>query len=199
MAQLQKIKQLKPFLAPRRPIFIDPDTGRTITAKTRPELIQKIVTYRAQNELEPIENLNLVLENYWCCLPENKPVCEEVTLKRGWLGYLKGGLTLIKTMLYNNFVPQEEADRRANICVNCPQNIKDIEKSPAIAWSDDIAEHVIGERKSKYHDELGNCRVCSCLLKAKVWYTDEPGLSKEEVSLLPSFCWQHPNNWKPVK
>lgn len=182
---------MKPFMAPRRPVFIDPDTHRRIVGKTKVELVQKIVTYRAQNDLEPIENLDMVLDNYWANLPENKGLTEDVTLERGLLTYLKGGLTLVKTMLFPQFVSTEVADTRAEICVDCPKNIFPEDKGAFASWADDIAEHATGNRKSKYHDELGNCAVCSCNLRALVHYGGKfDPESEEDLKQYPDFCWK---------
>ena len=189
MARLSTLKRLKLNFAPNKVSWIDPDTQREFNAATRPELIQKIVNYRAQNNLETIENLNLVLENYWCSLPENCDLCEEVKLERGWMTYLKGAFTLVKTIAYGEYATQEEADRRSDICVSCPHNINP-DKTNWQNWADEITEHAIGDRKSKNHDKLFNCEVCSCVMKSKVWYADKIELTKEELIQMPDFCWQ---------
>lgn len=188
---LSKIRRFKPFLAPRRISWIDPDTQRRFIARNKGELVQKIVTYRVQNELPPIENMNLVLENYWASLVENKHLTEEVTLERGWMTYLKGGITLIKTMLFDAYVAQEEADRRSDICVDCPHNVNP-KKNTWDTWADATAEHTIGDRRSKNHDKIFNCEICTCLLRSKVWIDEPLELSKEEIMQLPDFCWQRP-------
>lgn len=188
MKNLSIIKRLKNFTAPRRISWIDPDTGRKFIAKTRAELTQKIVTYRAQNELEPIENLNLVLENYWCNLPENKHLCNEATLERGWMTYLKGGLVLVKTMLFDSYVDQNEADLRSSICAKCEYNQKP-QKNNIDTWVDAVVEHQIGDLRSKHHDELHNCAVCSCVLKSKVWSGESASHDDEENKQLPNHCW----------
>lgn len=176
-------------MAPFRISWKDPDTGRRFIAKTRVELIQKIVTYRAQNELEPIENLNLVLENYWCHLRENKHLCTDATLERGWKTYLKGGINLVKTMLFNSYVDQETADKRSEICASCPMNIVP-SKTNWETWADDVAEHTIGDRKSKFHDKLNSCQVCTCVMKSKVWIGEKLEFTPDELSKFPNFCWQ---------
>lgn len=189
MAKLAIIRRLKPFLAPRKIRFIDPDTLYKYRANTRTELVQKIVTYRAQNELPPIENLDLALEHFWCSMPENKHLCHDVTLERGWMTYLKGGLNLIKTVIFDKVVPLEEAERRASICAGCPHNVNP-NKANWDKWADEIAEHAVGDKKTSFHQKLFNCEVCTCNLRAKVFYDGPMDLDKEEKEKLPSFCWQ---------
>jgi hypothetical protein len=193
-------KRLLPYLAPHKIAFQDPDTGRKFIAKTKAELIQKIVTYRAQNELPEIEHLNIVLENYWCSLPENNGICEEAKLERGLLAYLNGGISLVKNMLYPKFATQEEAERRAAICVTCPHNVIPgetvEEKKGFLKWSDDLAYHAIGDRKTPYDESLGNCQICTCPLRPKVFWGRKIELPKDhEIQTIPE-CWQRRENQK---
>lgn len=188
---------MKPFHAPKRPLFIDPDTGHKFWGKTKVELVQKIVTYRAQNELEPIENLDLVLQDYWCSLPENKWKCIDVRLERGLMKYLKGGISLVKNMIYPKFCSQEEAERRAFICMSCPHNV-DREKPEFMQWSDEIAVHAVGDRKTTFDKGLGSCAICTCPLRSKVHYGGKIELPPEEEAKLIPECWQRRENQKEL-
>lgn len=181
-------KKLQSFTGPVRYEFTDPDTGFYYKAPDLKSLIQHIVTYRSQNELEPIENLDVVLENYWCQKPVNSSNCCEVELKRGFLGYLKGGIALTKMMLFKTTVPKAEADRRASICVGCPKNI--IPSPEYKSWADDLAEQMVGDLKSSYHDQLGHCECCSCLLRAAVFYKGDMHVTRKEKKCMPDFCWK---------
>lgn len=184
----------KPFEASSVFQFPDPDTGRMHTAHTRAELVATIVNYRIQNRLAPIVRLDLVLNNYLCTLPINAGKCAPQPLKRGFMQYIKGGLALIEQLYYGdaNMVSQAEADRRAQICINCSCNVFP-DRDMFIKWSDDLALHTIGDRKSAVHDKLGNCDGCSCPLRCKVWYKGPFNLSPEEKDKMktcnPS-CWQ---------
>jgi len=180
----------KPFQGSKEHVFIDPDTQHQYKANSRKELVQMIVSYRSQNKLSKLDLLDAVLDNYQCKLPMNSGMCETNNkLQRGVLAYIKGGLALLKQMAFKKFVTQEIADARAEICIKCPYNIFP-DKGNFVKWTDEIALHSIGEKRSKYHDELGSCEICSCILKAKVFYSGELDLTKEEVEKLPHFCWQ---------
>lgn len=156
-------------------------------------LVKHILSYRAQNGLPPIEALDRVLENYWCNLPENVGACESVEIERGWLAYIHGGIALLRQMFYRAVVDQETADRRAAQCMACPFNVFP-DKVGFLKWSDDIAEQSVGSKRAKHHDKLGNCEVCSCCLKAKVWYDKKNGaltFPKEQLELMAGVdCWQ---------
>lgn len=69
--------------------------------------------------------------------------------------------------------PQEVAQARANVCMECPANFKG-------AWSIStaIASVIHAQRQKKLEmklrvdgeDKLGTCTVCRCPLFLKVWY-----------------------------
>lgn len=188
-----RLLKFKPFSGPKRFVFKDPDTGHDYLEATERDLIRRIVSYRAQNNLQPITHLDIVLQHYWCGLKENQGECEPCEpLKRGLLAYLRGGIALIDNVWYGEKarVGQTEADRRGALCVKCPYNVFP-DKGPFIRWSDMLAEHSVGEARSLYHDSLGNCEVCSCTLKAKVWYKGDMGLTEEQkLKMKKVNCWQ---------
>lgn len=171
--------------------FVDPDTQRKFTAESRESLVRQIVKYRAQNELEPIENLHMVLDHYLCTLPINSGKCRsQTTLRRGIAATVKGGVMLWKSLMYKKVVSQEEADRRAAICVACPHNVFP-DRGAFVRWADQLAEASVGKKRSVHHDLLGNCDICSCPLRAKVFFAGDPGLSEDDVSRMRAVgCWQ---------
>lgn len=185
--------KFKPFVGPAEYTFKDPDTGYLFKETSRKSLFSRIVAYRAQNNLPPIEELALVVESYLCSLPVHQGLCTPVgPLKRGLLSYFKGGVALATNLWYNKVVSKEEADRRGAICVKCPLNVFP-DKGPFVAWSDSIAEASVGSLRSKYHEELGNCEGCSCPLRAKVFYGGTIKLTVSEATTMKNSnpkCWQ---------
>jgi hypothetical protein len=183
--------KFNPLSTPSRFEFKDPDVpNKTYKADSYQSLYKLIRGYRSQNELPEIPYLEVVVEHYLCSLPENKGRClPRPKLKRGLIPTIRGGIALIASVLYSSFVPQSKADERSAICAKCPHNIFP-DKGPFIKWSDDIAEAAVGKRKSKYHDKIGNCQICSCPLRAKVWYNGKLEFSEEQLEKFPEFCWQ---------
>lgn len=182
--------KFKPFDGPSRFTFKDPDTGSTFEEKTKLELIRRIAVYRQQNNLEPIEHISYVLESYWCTLPENEGKCVPATLDRGFLGYLKGGIALVKQMLYKKFATQEVADKRSEQCSLCRYNVFP-DKGVFLKWSEDVAVASVEGRRSKKHTELGMCDVCTCPLKAKVWWSGSIKIEDGWVAPMKEVdCWQ---------
>jgi hypothetical protein len=175
-------------------VFQDPDTGATFNAKDKESLISIINNYRTQNRLPEIYNLSAVIDNYLCHLPENCAACEPMKLARSTVAYLKGGIALLKNLWYGeeNMVSQEEADRRSYLCSTCPNNVFP-DKDAFIQWSDAIALKSVGSRRAAHHAVLGSCAVCSCPLRAKVFYKGDPGLTpeqREEITKSKPDCWQ---------
>lgn len=183
-----------PFNAPSAYVFPDPDSGHEHKGVNKADVIQRIIKYRAQNGLEPIEELGTVLDNYWCLLPENMGKCEEFKLQRGWFEVWKGGLQILKNIAFGSdaMVPQEEADRRAKICsdqdgIPCQFNVFP-DRDMFIKWSDAHAEASTGGRKSKPYATLGNCALCTCSLRAKVWAKNAL-MTEKQSSRAPAVCW----------
>lgn len=178
-------------MVPKRFVFKDPDTGFEYEAGSKQELMARIITYRLQNDLAPLEELSTVLEHYWCTLQENIGACvPRPRLRRGFMQYLRGGITLITDLMYKEFASQDEANSRSLQCSLCPHNVFP-DKGKFIKWSDTIAENSVGDRRSLHHEKLGNCEVCSCPLRAKVFYKGKVKLTEgEEAKMGAVKCWQ---------
>lgn len=169
----------------------DPDTGYVHKATSRHELVQRILLYRSNNNLEQIENLDAVIDDFLCRQKENCMKCRPVPLlKRGLAAYWQGGIMLLKSLRYKVFAPIEVAEKRAQQCKSCPFNIFP-DKGRFIRWSDALAEATVGQKTVSCQKDLGNCEVCSCPLKAKVHYVGEIGLTEEQEAKMKSVdCWQ---------
>jgi hypothetical protein len=85
-------------------------------------------------------------------------------------------------------VGDEEAQVRAQTCFKCPHNVFP-DKGEFLAWSDEIAEAATGGRRVVGQEELGNCEICTCPLRAKVFAKDLK-MKVEEREKLPDWCWQ---------
>jgi hypothetical protein len=180
------------FKGPQSFTWKDPDTGREFRENSKELLIERIREYRSGNNLQEIERLSFVLEHYWCTLPENANNCQPAEVKRGLLGYIKGGVALVSDVLTKNFCSQGEAEKRAAICVGCPHNVFP-DRQGFLLWSDNLAYHANADRVTSKDDELGNCAVCSCPLRTKVHKGGTIALEKEWIEPMKKVgCWQLP-------
>lgn len=172
--------------------FKIPENDFLIRANSRPDLIKAIVTYRVNNQLDPIEHLELVVDEYLCRLPCNSGNCKpDLPLKRGLAAYWKGGIMIFKSLRYMVFAPPAVAEMRATQCKDCPFNVFAEDKQRFIKWSDAMATATVGNRTVNCQKELGNCSICSCPLKAKVHWGGKVSLSEEEKKDMETVnCWQ---------
>lgn len=188
------LQKFRAFEAPIKYDFKDPDTGLLFQASSEQELTSQIIAYRAQNNLEPIDGLHIVLENYWCQQAQNAGKCQNCTeeITRGFTTYIKGGIALLKTMMFKRFASQEVAEARAKQCSTCRYNVA-IEKTDAFfKWSNDIAIQCVGQRKTSLDDKIYVCAVCTCVLKSKVHIQQplDPFTPKQVERMKSVNCWQ---------
>lgn len=94
-------------------------------------------------------------------------------------------------------VPQEQAQHRAHVCLQCPLNVKkplwELFAGAAamlvhrqIELKNNLDLHVQDE------EELNICTACGCILKLKVWQPlkfIEQNLTDEHRRNLDRFCW----------
>lgn len=94
------------------------------------------------------------------------------------------------------FVTQDEAERRAGICANCPFNATlQFSCGACMGAVLNLIQAIIGKRKTSMDDKLGACLVCSCSLKAAVHVpidVQREGLSdeiKQDFDQI-NYCWK---------
>lgn len=89
------------------------------------------------------------------------------------------------------FVDQDEANRRALTCANCPKNLRGFCVSCASSNVQDIlASFVRSGKKTPYDNVLDVCGVCGCIARAKVWVSMEV-LGNLPKHKYPENCWLH--------
>lgn len=90
-------------------------------------------------------------------------------------------------------VPQEEAERRASICLSgasgrpCPYN-QHIDGCLGCKGAGKAIEAIVGKKSTSQDKNLHVCTACGCALKIKVHLPLE--VVHVDESKLPSFCWQ---------
>lgn len=189
--------------------FIDPNTGYEFSRNYRNlhQLLLHVKQYRALNKLDPIPELRHAVEHYICNRPGTAGACRDYIPKRTVARYLRGGVALAETTARRitgrkAFESQDIADKRAAVCIRCPNNIP----NPEHSYADDVAARVVGARKTAVDNKLFSCGICTCPLRSKVHLlqsTATRSLTDEERALLPAglpgldsqplYCWlTHP-------
>lgn len=91
-------------------------------------------------------------------------------------------------------VAQDEAERRAQICLSCPMN-QNFDGCSTCAERD-LREAIVGfmgDSKTPYDSALHSCFACGCTLKAAIWFPIEilqKQMTEEVKTLLPAHCWK---------
>lgn len=170
-----------------------PETGLWIESVESMEALLALVSkHYADNSLPLPENLRARVIEYICC---NSPegFCDGMPGKKR-LSYFE--IENFTRVLFNRlkstkeafFVPQEEADRRAQICATCPMNHLGI--CTTCNGLKQVAARLVQHRGVKKDERLGVCAVCGCVLHAKVHIrlNQLPAAEKSHPDL-PEHCW----------
>lgn len=92
------------------------------------------------------------------------------------------------------FVGQAEADRRAAICAGCPHNVIPAGKGWLQNWTDGQMLKSVEGRTTASQERLGVCEICSCELRAAVWWqADIIATTTRDAKFarrLPRHCWK---------
>lgn len=92
------------------------------------------------------------------------------------------------------FVDQAEGDRRAAICAKCPHNVIPAGKGWLQNWTDGQMLKSVEGRETTSQDKLGVCDVCSCELRAAVWWQpDIIAATTRDAKFardFPAHCWK---------
>lgn len=176
--------------------FKEPSTGRVFFHKHPRALLKQVLNYRAELGLDVDGGWE---ERFWdeYCRQHEEMACDD-TEGGTWFPNMVTIWNFLQSMWKwlrtgGNFVSQEEAERRANVCLSgangepCPLN-----RPSGICWgcknlSTEI-RNLLNGRKTKYDSQLQVCIGCGCNLDTKIWFPNE-SLVVDEAKL-PSFCWQ---------
>lgn len=185
--------------------FTDPDTFKVFKAENYSSfeaLEDHVQAYRLQNGLAPIDNFREVWEHYVC---SNNPAMRkeccpvDAVIARNFRQYVSGAKVFIKSLLQkeeDKFVDKKEAERRAELCMNCPFNRKNTGHSLAQFYTDKFMAMSVGNRRVKQWQHLFTCMGCSCILSTKVWFSNKlvgQSLMREDILKMRAMnprCWQ---------
>lgn len=161
---------------------------------------EALLRYRLNNGLppgSPKDEVNQYICGNWphfCreqdghSLKEGKPQSFETHLSRR----LSVWMTRLWNSGPNNEVKQSEADRRAAICVACPQNV-DFRPGgcgSCVEGVDNLSFVWLRSRKTSLDEKLHGCKACAQNNRCAVQASRLPALSAEEHARLDLACWR---------
>lgn len=150
------------------------DGAELIKGGDFPQLVERIVEYRVINNL-PLGDASAEAQD-WICRHSGAP-CVPANVGRGMLAKIPSGADLARFlyamaewMRADDVVPQEEAERRAEICAGCPFNCQ-IADQACFGCFGLLARimRIIGQRKTRMDQTIKFCGHCGCSLHVVVF------------------------------
>ena len=154
--------------------FEDPDLNT---------LMAKVIQFRHENSLPDIAYLHNVILHYTMM---SNPIYEQhiewyvpdATVHLSVKQYALSALAYVKATTHtpeNIFVDQETAELRAATCLNCPRNVPKVNGRTRDdqGFGQSRFAQLAKDRHTSVDNLLHLCGTCTCLLKAKVHFTQE--------------------------
>lgn len=165
------------------------DSGEVRKYDSFEELIKHIEQRREALAYEPIEHLDLKIQQYLYLIGEASrshfvkaqvlyPDIPRTTLSDINTGaklafeFSRQAVTGIFTSGASGWVTKHEAEERAKTCANCVKNT-DLKKSKLQRMNNKIASLFTLNRQTSYDNLLFDCGVCGCPLQEKVHFSKE--------------------------
>lgn len=158
----------------------------------RDKLVKRVIDYRATNGI-PIGDVNQEILDFNAAKTSNIiPSRKIVTLREKVIKWLNAKLNVKP-----QYVEDKEADRRAGICANCPNNIQNWTIGEKCGRCVENAKRAIAIilMGRPQHRPLGACSALCHQNKVAVWLNDPPLKDLATNDSLPSFCWRKAENF----
>lgn len=175
--------------------YVFPEDAFVARASSYPDWKQIILDHAIGNNL-PVPDMATCEDQLCGSLPPDKCRYEQGDPPAAYVYFTAGDVgawikaVAEKIALGSQFVPQEEAERRAEICVRCPQNLP----AHGCAGCAKIAEMLTPGMSAKHtreDDRLKNCSVCKCYNRMQVHFPLDILRSSGSIDgVYPEWCWK---------
>lgn len=173
------------------------ETKTVIVSCTFKTLIVAVKAHLKANDVPISPDLERNINEFACS--EHPTMCIEVdpdAERKISLYYLaKRFFTAVISAATNGLVSQEEAERRAKICSQCPNNKPMEAQLCSGCWSAKFvgeAAEALSSKSTPYDNQLDTCSLCQCRLKMKIFVKKE-AMQEKDIQW-PDFCWMRPEN-----
>jgi hypothetical protein len=182
--------------------YTQKETNHTMIGVTWEACVKKVAQHRQNNNLPVGDNIAQEVEEQMCermSIQDRDEYCNagaRIPKSIGWRqveAFLKTAGAFIATG--GQLVPQEEAERRAAICAQCPLNVG-MHGCGVCRKTVDAFRETILQRSTSQDAGLLNCGVCGCENRTQVHIpleTLRAGTGDLDYSLNPA-CWKRPEN-----
>lgn len=179
--------------------YLQQENGFNLKAPTLRNLAEQVKAHRRANNIPIGVNIDAEVEDNSCReilkLYPNYTGCSDDSgqqpFRQSRFTVISQVLDFLKTCAVwiakgCQFVDQEEANRRAQICAGCPKN-RDVGQCIPCA-SKSLLAGIKGSRSTLYDDKLKVCEACGCWLPVKVWFPKEV-MKRDGVEYEKGICW----------
>tara|TARA_R110002020_G_scaffold244589_2_gene458248 strand:+ start:414 stop:965 length:552 start_codon:yes stop_codon:yes gene_type:complete len=177
--------------------YFQKETGLMITGPHWNGLVGNVRRHREANDLPIDPGLEQEVEDYMC--GEMPDGCHEVANPEKAFISISAVVSLTKILVEtflrgNPRVDLDEANRRAKLCVGCPDNVAAEGCRPCHAGNiEKLVKKLAGDDTTKHDAKLESCRHCGCFNKVQIWFPLDvlQKYQREAVrDALPSHCWK---------
>jgi hypothetical protein len=179
-------------------VYVDPSTGTTFKHITFTAVLAAVRNFRIANGIPLPPNWEAEVEDEMCAAypphiwkyVDEQPPGVRTTRIGDVLNFLKFAGSWLASGA--ELVSQEEATRRAAICVSCPMNSEVQGCTPCVRLVEKVSR-LLGDRVTGFEGQLKGCSVCGCSNVAQVWFPLND-LQKGVTSDMqwPPHCWKKP-------
>lgn len=178
--------------------FTDPTTGFTSVGITFQQLVQRVAVLRQNNNITTVGSLSEEIEEAICNAmpPEDQAVWCDMGMRPppqsvDWQ-QVQQFLNTAKEFVKEGapLVTQDEAERRAAICVTCPYNVVMSGCATCRVAVAALRDHILKVSTSK-DEQLQSCGVCGCDNRTQAHIPLEILKAGEPRPLrFPEWCWK---------
>lgn len=176
--------------------YEQPETGEVIRSENYVHLIRDVIVHRQRNNI-PVATVEDDIHTYLCnvlgpdwCQYKMKSTTQYATEKKYTIYDVQDFVSAVtQTIKSGGVVSQQEAERRARICAQCPLN-KTIAGCYGCKGIANAVMSLIGARAHGQEGKLRQCGGCGCFLDAKVWVPLDAQPRHPDHSY-PQHCWMH--------
>lgn len=178
--------------------YTQQESGLVVQSATYSSLVQKVMTHRKANGYVIEDDVERHIQDQICRSLSGKaqikfcdtgipsPASRRIRLSEvvkfltsavQWLG---AGAPMVS---------QEEADRRAAICADCPWNVHVYGCAACHALSERTVD-LLGDKRTSSDAHLKACGICGCSNRAQAWLPLDVLLSDSGNLEYPGHCWK---------
>jgi hypothetical protein len=182
----------------KRWVFLVQQTEVLVEGGHQQDLLMNVMAHYRSNKIPIPVDLPDIIEDSICrhslspCHKSKDLVTKEGLLaKASRFGHCVWLMLQAKLKGQSPFIEQDEAERRAGICVECPANLD----SPECKGCSDFAGAIIqklGSLGTSHDEDLKVCSVCGCNNRAAVWVDGDilEQCSDADYKKINPKCWK---------